>query len=115
MREEWSGHKDFAADLLELLAEGQLQSLLQPLRRQAYYLPADRTGFMHGHRLVAGAAIQNATAVGLGKGRDEPLLSGVSADFLNRLILMRERTRPAPAGELASSRIGPAAGRTICR
>ena len=105
LRAEWSGRKDPAADLLELLAEGQFQSLLQPLRRRAYYLPADRTGFMHGHQVVAGAAIQNATAVGLGRGRDvpqDPLLSGVSADFLNGLILMRKRTRRGPADELAT-------------
>ena len=95
-------HRDPEAELLNLFAEQAFQFLLQPLRRRAYYLPADRTGFMHGHQVLAGAAIQNATAVGLGRGRDAPLLSGVSADFLNGLILMRKRTRRAPADELAA-------------
>ena len=95
LRTEWSkpGYPDPEATLLRSLAARLFQSLLQPLRRQAYYLPADRTGFMHGHQVVAGAAVQNATAVGLGAVRDVPLLSGVSADFLNLLIWMGRRMR----------------------
>ena len=54
--------------------------------RPAYYLPADRTGVMHAHRVVVRALIEGATAAGLRRTSPMPALSGVMADFLEQLI-----------------------------
>ncbi len=53
-----------------------------------YYLPADRTGVMHAHATVVSAVIQGASRVGLRQAEPAPALSGVLADFLDRLILL---------------------------
>ncbi len=54
--------------------------------RYAYYLPADRTGVMHAHRVVVRSLIERATAAGLRPASPMPALSGVMADFLEQLI-----------------------------
>lgn len=54
--------------------------------RYAYYLPADRTGVMHAHRVVVRSLIERATAAGLRPASSMPALSGVMADFLEQLI-----------------------------
>ena len=63
-----------------------LPQLADPLNRPAFYLPADRTGLMHAHRVAVGSLINRASRAGLR--RDDPLpdLSGVVADFLEQLI-----------------------------
>lgn len=79
--------------------------LFRPVRRNAYYLPADRTGVMHSHQVVVSTLIQNATTAGLRPSPDVPMLSGVLADFLNKLIGMsgtRERLRRKPRPHLAT-------------
>ncbi len=59
----------------------------RPALRHADYLPADRTGVMHGHQVVVNTLIQSAASAGLRPGpRDTPMLSGVLADFLSQLI-----------------------------
>ena len=65
--------------------------LADPLRRQAYYLPADRTGVMHSHKVVVSALVQSAAIAGLRPGADVPILSGVLADFLEQLVQMAGR------------------------
>lgn len=61
-------------------------SLLGPLCRSVFYLPADRTGVMHSHQVVVSTLVQSATTAGLRPSVSIPLLSGVLADFLSRLI-----------------------------
>ena len=63
--------------------------LFRPLHRDAFYLPADRTGVMHSHQVVVSTLVQSATTAGLRPSRDIPMLSGVLADFLSELIEMR--------------------------
>ena len=58
------------------------------LNLPAYYMPADRTGVMHAHATVVSAVIQGASRVGLRQDPPAPALSGVLADFLDRLILL---------------------------
>ena len=72
--------------LLAGVAENVLNSLLVPLHRNTYYLPADRTGVMHSHQVVVGALVRNAATAGLRPFAGIPLLSGVLADFLTQLI-----------------------------
>ncbi len=83
------------------LAHTLFQSLTHPLIRNAFYLPADRTGVMHSHQVVVSTLIQNATTAGLRPSADVPMLSGVLADFLNELILLSERHLPKSSVKLA--------------
>ena len=66
----------------QFLAEQVLGSLL----RSAHYLPADRTGVMHAHQFVVGALINSASMAGLRPTSSAATLSGVLADFIERLI-----------------------------
>ena len=59
----------------------------------AYYLPADRTGVMHAHRVVVRSLIERATAAGLRPATPTPALSGVMADFLEQLIRFDDAPR----------------------
>ena len=84
-----TGEDDDEPDYLFIrFAQSLFASLVQPLRQNAYYLPADRTGVMHSHQVVVSTLIQNATTAGLRPFRDVPMLSGVLADFLSQLISM---------------------------
>lgn len=85
------------------LAHALFQSLTRPLTRNAFYLPADRTGVMHSHQVVVSTLIQNATTAGLRPSADVPMLSGVLADFLNDLILLSERRLPKSSVKLAET------------
>ena len=66
-----------------------------PLSRSAYYLPADRTGVMHAHRTVIGAAIDRASSAGIVNAPNVPTLSGVMGDFLGELIRIGDERHPA--------------------
>ena len=63
------------------------------LAKNIHYLPADRTGMMHAHRMVVSSLVSRASRSA--QFRDEPLpaLSGVLADFLESLIRLGERER----------------------
>ena len=80
--------------LLRFLPRPIFASLLGPVSRNAYYLPADRTGVMHSHQVVVSTLVQNATTAGLRPSRDVPMLSGVLGDFLSQLIEMSAPRRP---------------------
>lgn len=70
------------------LAEAARHPLVGPLKRLVHYLPADRTGIMHSHKMVVAAIVQNAAKAGLRQTPDVPTLSGVLIDFLEELIGM---------------------------
>ena len=95
----------FARSLIGELAEAIGPDFVSPLDRQAYYLPADRTGVMHAHRVIVGSIIGQASRAGLQRDAPLPQLSGVLADFLEELIGLgdrRVRTRGAPREPLAN-------------
>lgn len=75
-----------ATHVVNVLARSIASRIFNPLSRPAFYLPADRTGVMHAHRVVVGALVQRAASVGLRPGTPVPALSGVLADFLEELI-----------------------------
>ena len=95
---------DHASFLLPVVLDGIVESLIGPLIRRAYYLPASRTGVMHSHQVVVSTLIQSATAAGRRPSTNVPLLSGVLADFLDGLIGMSQRAQQ-PSRKLAG-RIG---------
>ena len=75
--------------LFALLSDALLSQALAPVRRNAYYLPADRAGVMHSHQMVVTTLIQGATTARMWLGMEtRPILSGVLADFLSELIWM---------------------------
>ncbi len=79
--------KDFlGVQSMKALGDLTLPSILGPLQRPAFYLPADRTGVMHAHNVVVSALIENAAMAGLRPAVRSPMLSGVLADFLEQLI-----------------------------
>ncbi len=79
---------DNLRSVIASMAARAFTSLFYPLHRNAYYLPADRTGVMHSHQVVVSTLVQNATAAGIRPFGNTPLLSGVLADFLSELIEM---------------------------
>ena len=99
--------EDFdAASFFRLIVAHLFRASIAPMRRRAYYLPADRTGVMHSHQVVVSTLIQGATTIGLRPSADIPMLSGVLADFLNQLIGMGGWQRPAPGGAVAELATG---------
>ena len=59
-----------------------------------YYLPAARSGIMQSHRIIASSLVARTTRVGLERFPEVPTLSGVVADFMQKIILYDEKKRP---------------------
>ena len=87
-RHHIAGRLNFAMAILARLAEVIGFQIFNPLCHRAHYLPADRTGIMHSHRVVVGSIVRQASRAGFQ--RDMPLatLSGVLSDFLDQLIAL---------------------------
>lgn len=79
--------------VLHILAERTLSRVAPPFHVRAYYLPADRAGTMHAHRVVVSALVQSATRAGIQPtaGRTA-MLSGVLADFLDEMLSIDRHT-----------------------
>ena len=56
-----------------------------------YYLPAARSGIMQSHRIIASSLVTRTTRVGLEQFPEVPTLSGVIADFMQKIILYDEK------------------------
>ena len=56
-----------------------------------YYLPAARSGIMQSHRIIASSLVTRTTRVGLEQFPEIPTLSGVIADFMQKIILYNEK------------------------
>ena len=56
-----------------------------------YYLPAARSGIMQIHRVIASSLVTRTTRVGLEQFPEIPTLSGVIADFMQKIILYDEK------------------------
>ena len=79
-----------AANILGILSSAVISSMANPVVGTAYYLPADRAGVMHAHRVVVRSLIARASRAGLRPEPAVPALSGVLGDFLEQLISMAE-------------------------
>ena len=86
------------AQFLTDLVEYVLAQSVDPLGRTAHYLPADRTGIMHSHRVVVSSMLARVSRAGLDPDIPLPHVSGVVSDFLSQLLELGEsqhsRTRP---------------------
>ncbi len=78
--------REVAVELISVLSRAIVSDIFGPLRSAAHYLPADRTGVMHAHRVVVASLIQGAPRAGLRRDPPLPALSGVLADFLEQLV-----------------------------
>ncbi len=81
----------YYAFILNQLANIFRSDVVGPLARSCYYLPANRTGIMHAHRVVVSSLVQRAARAGLPSEHAAPMLSGVMADFLDKLISLGGR------------------------
>ncbi len=75
-----------AARILTVIAKEAIKSSLNSIYKDAYYLPANRTGIMNAHQIVVSTLIQNATMAGIQPTASVPLLTGIIADYLDQLI-----------------------------
>ena len=96
--------REIAVEFISMFSESIVSSTVDPLSRAAHYLPADRTGVMHAHRVVVASLIQRAPRGGLRRAAPLPVLSGVLADFLEQLVALGDlprRRRRGHSGNLA--------------
>ena len=73
--------------VVQRYAENALFLNVGVLARQAYYLPADRTGIMHAQPVMIGSMIDNASRPGSDGGRADAMLAGVLGDFLRQIVV----------------------------
>ena len=78
--------------LLNSLMTTAVPGMVGSFHLPAYYFPADRTGVMHTHRAIVGNMLTNASVADRQTAMQSPMLSGVLADFLRRLIEINEVT-----------------------
>ena len=83
------------------LADLVVPSLVGTVGRAIHYLPADRAGVMHAHRVVVRSLIGRASRGGIDAESPLPVLSGVLADFLERLVELGDDRRPITSRQLA--------------
>ena len=74
------------AELVGNLSSAVISNMVNPVAGSAYYLPADRAGVMHAHRVVVRSLIARASRAALRPEPPLPALSGVLGDFLEELI-----------------------------
>ena len=86
---EWMASGRFADD-----NRVRIGSMSSPSRRSRYYLPAARSGIMQSHRIIAVSLVTRTTRVGLERFPEVPTLSGVVADFMEKIILYDEKKKP---------------------
>ena len=72
-------------DLLRWTEQLIVSSFVWP----AHYFPADRTGLLDAHSVLVGSLIERAATSGLLPAVNTPLLTGIVADFLEKLIVRK--------------------------
>ena len=69
---------------------GKSEITVLRLEDNRYYLPAARGGIMQSHRIIASSLVRHATRTGIGRSSELPTMSGVIADFMEKIILYEE-------------------------
>lgn len=83
--------KSIALRSISYIAGAVFPYIIGSIGSPAFYLPADRTGVMHAHRVVVSALVERAASAGIHPASPMPMLSGVLADFLRQLIALGDR------------------------
>ncbi|RKU10041.1 hypothetical protein C6501_14055 [Candidatus Poribacteria bacterium] len=81
----------------------RIKSFSHPVGPSGYYLPSARSGIMQSHRIIASSLVKRTTRVGLELFPDVPTMSGVTADFMERIILYEEKPPYPGMKQLAES------------
>ena len=87
----------YPVELADLIVSFTVGAVARPV----HYLPADRAGVMHAHRVVVSSLIGRASRAGLDVESPLPTLSGVLADFLKGLIELADERRATESAQLA--------------
>ncbi|RKU12084.1 hypothetical protein C6503_17975 [Candidatus Poribacteria bacterium] len=82
----WSASGELLVDDNRVL----IRNFDYPLAQSRYYLPAARSGIMQSHRIIASSLVKQATRVGMERSSELPTMSGIMADFIERIILYEE-------------------------
>ncbi len=82
----WSASGELLVDNNRVL----IRDFRYPLVQNRYYLPAARSGIMQSHRIIASSLVKHATRVGVRRSSELPTMSGVIADFMEKIILYEE-------------------------
>ena len=90
-----------SATFLAELAGPVAPSIVGAVARPVHYLPADRAGVMHAHRVVVSSLIGRASRAGFDVESPLPTLSGVLTDFLEGLIELGNERETTESGQLA--------------
>ena len=83
--------------ILNRIAEEAYVDLTGSISRPAHYLPTGRTGVMHARYVAMRAMIE--LAAGARSSRQQPILSGVLADFLKTMMVPNHFRRPRAFGK----------------
>lgn len=69
-----------------------MRSPFGPFKQNSiHYLPAARSGIMQSHRVIASSLVSRSTRAGVERFKEIPTFSGPLADFMERLLLYKER------------------------
>ncbi len=68
-------------------------SIVSPLDCVAHYLPADRAGLIDTRSLIVASLIRRSLHTGLERAESLPVLSGVVADFLEKLVVFEKSSQ----------------------
>lgn len=101
---DWKERSAYASEVIDGLAGAVFPYIAGLAGSPAHYLPADRTGVMHAHRVVVSALIERAASAGIRPASPVPMLSGVLADFLEQLIALSDLP-PGNEGEDLAARL----------
>ena len=69
-----------------------IRGMSMPSEKWRYYLPAARSNIMQSHRIIASSLVKQATQTGVRRSSKLPTMSGVIADFMEKIILYEEKT-----------------------
>ena len=92
--QEDDDHRAFlTTELFNTLTDFLIPYMVGPVSSPIHYLPADRTGVMHAHRVVVSSLIGRASRAGFRHDAPLRVLSGVLADFLEQLMELGDLSR----------------------
>ena len=79
--------------LIDLILEVYASEILENVAMQCYYLPAERSGILQGHKALAASIVKNAPHVGIER-LEIPKFSGIVSDFISSVITLPEEKGP---------------------
>ena len=80
------------ARLMDLILEVYVSEILGNVAMQCYYLPAERSGILQGHKALAASIVKNAPHVGIER-LEIPKFSGIVSDFISSVITLYSEER----------------------